>query len=131
MTKRYRRASAAKRSAPARQTAAVRRSRRTKQVNGARRGNRRGHAIDHRATFRPSRKTLGATLGSAVSALAAYYANRHWPGMVTSDMASMFTVAATFAVGWIIPPGRREAIVVNGRGRQRTAIAPRAPRPTA
>ena len=70
----------------------------------------------------PARKTVGATLGSAISGIAIYYANRQWPGMVPHDVAGMLTVVATFAIGWIIPPGKREAIIATERG-HRMAMA--------
>src|SRR5215467_5669212 len=110
MSKRSSRATA-KRSAAARQTNAVKRSNGTKYAGAAKRGNGRNQVAEHHQTFRPSRKTIGATLGSAVSGIAIYYANRTWPGMVPHDVAGMFTVVATFAIGWIIPPSAREAII--------------------
>jgi hypothetical protein len=98
-----------------------------KRQNGAKRAvavkRANGAHSEQRATFAPSKKTIGATLGSAVGGIAIYLANRHWPGVVTPDIAGMVTVVATFAVGWVVPPGKREAIVVNERGRRRTAVA--------
>ena len=100
---------------------AAKRSSRTKRPNGAKRNGTRA-VSDHRPTYAPSNKTVGATLGSAVSGIALYFANRAWPGMVTPEIAGMFTVVATFAIGWIVPPGEREGVVVTERGR-RTAVA--------
>ena len=103
MTKRSSRATI-KRSAPARQSSAVKRSNGVKRANG------------HRATYRPARKTVAATVGAAVGGIATYYANRVWPGMVTPDIAGVVTVVATFALGWVVPPGAREAIVKTAQG---------------
>jgi hypothetical protein len=116
MTKRFSRAST-KRSAAARQPNAVKRS------NGARNGaansaNGGNHAVDHRPTYRPSRKTMGATLGSAVSGIATFYVNRAFPGMVTPEIAGLVMVVATFALGWVVPPGAGEAIVQTEHGRR-------------
>jgi hypothetical protein len=79
-------------------------------------------ATDHHATNRPTRKTVGAAVGSAASGIAIYYVNRKWPGMVPEQIAPMFSVVATFALAWIVPPGLRERTVAGKRGR-RTATA--------
>ena len=115
MPKRASRA-AIKRSAPARQPSAIKRSNGAKRAGAAKRGNGRNDAPEHRTTFRPSRKTMGATLGSAVSGIATYYANRAFPGMVTPEIAGFLTVAATFALGWVVPPRAGEAIVHTENG---------------
>ena len=114
MTKRASRATT-KRAAAARQPNAVKRS------NGARTGatkraNGGNHAAEHRPTYRPSRKTMGATLGSAVSGIATFYVNRAFPGVVTPEIAGLVTVVATFALGWVVPPGASEAIVQTEHG---------------
>ena len=93
-----------------------------KRANGARRANGAHAVAEHQATYAPSTKTIGATLGSAVSGIALYYANRAWPGMITPDIAGIFTVAATFAVGWVVPPGAREGIVVTEHGRRTATV---------
>ena len=116
MAKRSSRAFTAKRSATARQSNAVKRSNGAKHATAARRGNGGNHAVEHRQTFRPSRKTVGATLGSAVSGIATYYANRAFPGMVTPEIAGLLTVVATFALGWVVPPGAGEAIIATEHG---------------
>jgi hypothetical protein len=121
MTKRASRATT-RRSAAARQPNAVKRSNGAKHAGAAKRGNGHSQTIEHRPTFMPARKTIGATLGSAISGIAIYYANRTWPGMVPHDVAGMLTVVATFAIGWIIPPGKREAIIETERG-HRMAMA--------
>jgi hypothetical protein len=121
MTKRVSRATT-KRSAAARQPNPVKRSNGAKHAGAAKRANGRNQAIEHRPTYKPSRKTMGASLGSAVGGVAIYYANRLWPGMVTPEVAGVFTMAATFAVGWIVPPSAHEAIVETEHGR-RTASA--------
>jgi hypothetical protein len=113
---------ATKRSAPARQPSAIKRSNGARRAGATKRGNGRDQVTGHRATYRPSRKTVGATLGSAVSGLAIFAANRYWHVAITPEIASTIAVAATFAVGWIIPPGAREAIVETERG-HRTASA--------
>jgi hypothetical protein len=115
MTKRASRATT-KRSAAARQPSAVKRSNGARHAGAAKRGNGRNHAAEHRTTYRPSRKTVGATLGSAVSGIATYYANRTFPGMVTPEIAGLFTVVATFALGWVVPPAAGEAIVATEHG---------------
>jgi len=61
-------------------------------------------------------KTMGATLGSAVGGIATFYANRAFPGIVTPEIAGLVTVVATFAVGWIVPPSAREAIIATEHG---------------
>ncbi len=71
------RTTTAKRSSAARQSATVKRSNDAKHGNGGKRANGRNHAAGHRATYRPSRKTVGATLGSAVSGLAIVAVNRY------------------------------------------------------
>jgi hypothetical protein len=124
--KRSRRAATVKRSAAARQPAAVKRSKRTKLVNGTKPANGRNPADGHRRTFKPSRKTTAATIGSAIAALALYAANsfahKNGSPAVPAEMASMVTVLATFAAGWLIPPGAREAIIETERG-HRMAVA--------
>jgi hypothetical protein len=114
-----RRAATVKRSAAARQTAAVKRSKRTKPMSGAKPANRTPGGA-HRKTFRPSRKITAATIGSAIAALALYAANafatKNGSPAVPAEMASMVTVVATFAAGWLIPPGAREAIIETERG---------------
>jgi len=115
MTKRVSRA-ITKRSAAARQPSAVKRSNGGRHAGAAKRGNGRNHAAEHRTTYRPSRKTVGATLGSAVSGIATYYANRAFPGMVTPEIAGLVTVVATFALGWFVRPGAGEAIVATEHG---------------
>ena len=117
MTKRASRA-ATKRSAAARQPNAVKRSNGARHAGAAKRGNGRDHAVEHQKTYRPSRKTMGATLGSAVSGIATYYANRAFPGMVTPEIAGLVTVVATFALGWVVPPRAGEAIIETERGRR-------------
>ena len=93
-----------------------------KRANGVKRVTRRpngAHAVaEHQPTNAPSAKTIGATLGSAFSGIALYYANRTWPGMITPDIAGAVTVAATFAIGWMVPPGAREGIIVTDHGRR-------------
>jgi hypothetical protein len=116
MTKRTSRAKPAKRSAAARQSTAVKRSNGAKHANGKKRGNGRTPATEHHATYRPSRKTVGATVGSAVSGLAIFAASRYWHITITPEVASMIAVAATFAVGWVVPPSAREAIIETARG---------------
>jgi hypothetical protein len=120
-----RRAATVKRSAAARQPAAVKRSKRTKPMNGAKPANR-NPVGEHRKTFKPSRKTTAATIGSAIAALALYAANafahKNGSPVVPAEMASMVTVVATFAAGWLIPPGAREAIIETERG-HRMAVA--------
>jgi hypothetical protein len=111
-----------KRSAAVRQPTAVKRSNSARQAGAAQRSNGRNRPPEHRATFRPSRKTVGATLGSAVSGIAIFAANRYWHVPISPDIASMIAVAATFAVGWVVPPGAREAIVQTEHG-HRTASA--------
>ena len=124
--KRSRRAATVKRSAAARQPAAVKRSKRPKHMNGAKPANGRDPAGEHRKTFKPSRKTTAATLGSAIAGLALFAANaiahKNGSAAVPAEMASMVTVVATFAAGWLIPPGAREAIIETERGR-RMAVA--------
>jgi hypothetical protein len=125
IVKRSRRAATVKRAA-ARQSTAVKRSRRTRPMNGATAANG-GHAAgEHRKTYKPSRKTVAATVGSAVAALALYAANtfaqKSGSPAVPAEMASLVTVVATFAAGWFIPPGAREAIIETERG-HRMAIA--------
>jgi hypothetical protein len=115
MTRRSSRSTTVKQSA-ARQSTAVKRSNGAKHANGKKRGNGRNHAPEHRATYRPSRKTVGATVGSAVSGLAMFAANRYWHVSITPEIASMIAVAATFAVGWVVPPSAREAIIETARG---------------
>ena len=115
MTKRASR-SVTKRSAAARQPNAVKRSNGAKRAGAAKRSNGGNHATERHTTYRPSRKTVGATLGSAVSGIATYYANRAFPGMVTPEIAGFITVAATFALGWVVPPSGREAIVHTEHG---------------
>ena len=126
MTKRFSRAKTAKRSAAAGQVAAVKRSKRARQINGAKRANR-NPASEHRTTYRPARKTMAATLGSAIAALALYVANsfahKNGSPAVPAEMASVVTVVATFAAGWLIPPGAREALIATGRGGVRSARA--------
>jgi hypothetical protein len=113
-----RRAATVKRSAAARQPAAVKRSKR-KPMNGAKPANR-NPVGEHRKTFKPSRKITAATIGSAIAALALYAANafahKNGSPAVPAEMASMVTVVATFAAGWLIPPGAREAIIETERG---------------
>ncbi|HUI96493.1 MAG TPA: hypothetical protein VLX44_12125 [Xanthobacteraceae bacterium] len=113
---------------PSRHASNTKRSNHRKPANGVKRGAAKrmngAHPIaDHRPTYAPSKKTVGATLGSAVGGLAIYVANHAWPGTVTPELAGMLTVIATFAVGWVVPPGAREAVVVTERGRRRTAVA--------
>jgi hypothetical protein len=119
--KRSRRAATVKRSATARQPTAVKRSRRAAKANG------RGHASERRPTYKPSRKTTAATLGSAAAALVLYVANtlahKNGAPAVSGEMAGLVTVAATFAASWLIPPGAREAIIETARGGHRTAVA--------
>jgi hypothetical protein len=121
MTKRARRATT-KRSAAARQLNPVKRSTRAKRRNGVQRANGRKSPIEHRKTLAPSRKTLAATVGSAIAAVALYFANSNGTHAVPPEMASLVTVAATFAAGWLIPPGAREALIETERG-LRSAVA--------
>src|SRR5438270_13913468 len=99
-----------RRSAPARQPNPIKRSDGAKRAGAAKRSNGRNGATELRTTYRPSRKTMGATLGSAVSGIASYYANRDFPGMVTPDIAGFRTVHVTFALGWVVPLADGEAI---------------------
>jgi hypothetical protein len=115
MSKRASRATT-RRSAAARQADPVKRSNGAKHAGAAKPANDRNHATEHRQTIRPSRKTMGATLGSAVSGIATYYANRAFPGMVTPEIAGLVTVVATFALGWAVPPSAREAIIETQHG---------------
>ncbi len=134
MTKRSTRTAAVKRSRPpatvkraaARQPAAVKRSRRIRRMNRATPADGRNDAGERRKTYKPSRKTMAATIGSAVAALALYAANafaqKSGSPAVPAEMASMVTVVATFAASWLIPPGAREAIIETEHG-HRTAVA--------
>jgi hypothetical protein len=121
-----RRAAKVKRSVAARQPAAVKRSKRPKQMNGAKPANGRDPAGEHRKTFKPSRKITAATLGSAIAGLVLVVVNavahKNGSNAVPTEMASMVTVVATFAAGWLIPPGAREAINETERG-HRMAVA--------
>jgi hypothetical protein len=122
MASRSSRVSNEKRSTRPKHASVAKRASLAKRTNGVKRSNGAHAVTAHQPTYAPSTKTVGATLGSAVSGIALYYANRAWPGMITPDIAGIFTVAATFAVGWVVPPGAREGIVVTERGR-RTATA--------
>jgi hypothetical protein len=122
MTSRSSHAGNAKRSTRPKHASVAKRGNGSKRANGVKRANGAHAMTEHRPTYTPSRKTVGATLGSAVSGIALYFANRVWPGTITPDIAGAFTVAATFAIGWVVPPGAREAIVVTEHGR-RTAMA--------
>jgi len=122
MTKRSKRAGKAKRSAAARQPSAVKRSPPGKHRNGVRRTNGRRPANGHRPTLAPSRKTLAATIGSAIAAAALYFTNKSGVHGVTPELTSLVTVAVTFAAAWLIPPGARETIIATDRG-HRTAVA--------
>jgi hypothetical protein len=119
MTKRASRATA-KRSVAARQPNAVKRSNGARHTGPAKRS--RNPAVEKRATYRPSRKTMGATLGSAVSGIATYYANRAFPGMVTPEIAGFVTVVATFALGWVVPPRAGEAIIATEHGHRMASV---------
>lgn len=122
MAQRSSRAATAKRSATTKRAAAARQPSAVKRSNGVRRANGQNQQIEHRPTFRPSRKTLAATIGSAISAIALYYGNSGPTHVVSPEIAGMLTVAATFVVGWIVPPGARERIIETARG-HRTATA--------
>jgi len=123
MTKRSARTAAAKRS---RRAGKVKRSAAARQPAAVKHSKRRPGASEHRTTFRPSRKTTAATLGSAIAGLALFAVNaiahKNGSAAVPAEMASMVTVVATFAASWLIPPGAREAILATDHG-HRTAIA--------
>jgi hypothetical protein len=78
-------------------------------------------AGDVRETYVPTNKTIGATVGSAVGGIIVYFVNRAWPGTITPEVAGMFTTVATFAVGYLVPPGQRETMVSTARGRRTAA----------
>jgi hypothetical protein len=73
-------------------------------------------------TYRPTNKTIGATVGSAASGVLVYFVNHLWPGTITAECAGLLTVLATFGIGYVVPHGARDAIVVtNNRRRAATA----------
>jgi hypothetical protein len=73
-------------------------------------------------TYRPTNKTIGATVGSAASGVLVYFVNHFWPGTITPECASLLTVLATFGVGYLVPHGAREAIAATNH-RRRAAVA--------
>ena len=82
------------------------------------------HVAHHKQheTYFPTHKTIGATVGSAAGGVLVYFINHFWPGTITVECASMITVLATFAIGYLVPHGAGEAIVVtNNRRRAATA----------
>ena len=70
-------------------------------------------------TYIPTNKTIGATVGSAVGVIIVWLINEYLRTPQTPlpvGIEGAITVLVTFALGYFVPHGARESILVTGDG---------------
>jgi hypothetical protein len=75
-------------------------------------------------TYVPTNKTIGSTVGSAVGVIVVWLINeyvRPLDSPLPVEIQGAITVLVTFALGYLVPPGKREAVLVTANGAARSA----------
>jgi energy-converting hydrogenase Eha subunit F len=62
-------------------------------------------------TNQPRTKVVGATIGSAVGGILVWALNKYANAGIDESVSIMIVTVVTFALGWIVPPGKDETTI--------------------